>query len=88
MNTEQVSLTVREWNELQWFIHTVLGWKSGGPYGDGENIVEKKAEAFMQEIAQKIATQRAKKLEGAAKLNKAMQAFAEANYDQILKKAV
>ncbi len=86
MNKEKVSLTNREWNELQWFVRTVLDWGSGGPYGDGDTITEKKGEAFMQSIAKKIATQRAKIHAGAAEMNQVLQAFTAVNYDEILKK--
>lgn len=55
---EKISLSNREWNELQWFIRTVLDWRSGGPYGDGDVIVEKKGEALMNQIAKKIQEQR------------------------------
>lgn len=82
----KIELTNRELNELQWFIRTVLDWKSGGPYGDGDEVTEKKGEALMEQIAKKIQSQRTSRFEGASKTNKLLQAFSEINYDEILKK--
>ena len=58
---EEIKLTNQEWNELQWFIRTVQDWRSGGPYGDGGEITEKKAYATMERIQKKIQSQRAKR---------------------------
>jgi hypothetical protein len=63
----KIELTNREWNELQWFIRTVLNWGSGGPYGDGDTIVEKGGEALMNRISEKIRVQREHRFDGAVK---------------------
>ena len=60
----KIELTNQEWNELQWFIRTVQDWRSGGPYGDGGDITEKKGYALMERIAKKIQTQRKVRFEG------------------------
>ena len=60
----KIELTNEEWNELQWFIDQVQKWGSGGPYGDGGSIVEKKGYARMERIAKKIQTQRASRFVG------------------------
>lgn len=68
----KIELTNREWNELQWFIRTVLNWKGGGPYGDGEGIVEKSGNALMEGIAKKIQTQRASRFIGTETYSKTL----------------
>lgn len=60
----KIELTNQEWNELQWFIRTVLDWRGGGPYGDGESVTEKKGNALMERVAKKIQTQRASLFKG------------------------
>lgn len=60
----KIELTNQEWNELQWFIRTVQNWNEGGPYGDGEDIIEKKGYALMERISKKIQTQRQPRFKG------------------------
>ena len=49
-----LKLTDKEAFELSWFITTVLAWGSGGPYGDGEKIIERKGESTMRRISAKL----------------------------------
>lgn len=68
----KIELTNAEWNELQWFIRTIQDWKSGGPYGDGESITEKKGYATMERIAKKIQTQRQSRFAGTETYSKVL----------------
>lgn len=47
-------LTQKEIRELIWFIGVVQGWRSGGPYGDGETVTNKKDYAKMDQILKKL----------------------------------
>ena len=49
-----INLTKREREELVWFVATVQRWREGGPYGDGDSIIEKKGYALMDKILAKL----------------------------------
>ncbi len=49
-----LELTKLEWQELRFFVNAVQSWNSGGPYGDGEAVVDKKGYARMQGILKKL----------------------------------
>jgi hypothetical protein len=68
----KIELTEREWNELQWFIRTVLDWRGGGPYGDGESVTDKTGNALMERVAKKIQTQRAARFKGTETYSKTL----------------
>jgi hypothetical protein len=47
-------LTPKELEELRGFVNRVQSWNSGGPYGDGEEITDKKGYATMERIRAKL----------------------------------